>query len=336
MSAFPQVVYIDGFAGPGRYSNGEEGSPIIALKAALKYGDWITGDSVFLFVEKEQDRADMLKAVVNDMDLPGHFDVRVISGSTFDAELTGFIDNLTRSVPIFAFIDPFGWTGIPFSSIRKILTSPHCEVLVNFMYEHVNRFISMPDQTANFDELFGTTAWRKLIDLSNPDERRQEAHDLYMRQLQSSAYARYARSFEMKNVGNRTNYYLFYATNSPLGLKKMKEAMWKVDPSGDYTFSDATNFSQFVLFDNAPRLEILKAQMVNKFQGKEATIQEIEEYVIAETAFRETHYKKILKEIEQSRPAGLEVVDPLPTRRKGTYPNPQMRIRFAPKQSELS
>ena len=334
-SSFPRIVYIDGFAGPGRYSNGEDGSPIIALKTALRYADRIKGDMSFLFVEKAQDRADMLRSVVNTLDLPGHFNVCVISGSKFDIELTSFIDSLTRPVPIFAFIDPFGWTGIPFSSIRRILTSPNCEVLVNFMYEPVNRFINMPEQSDNFDALFGTTDWRKLIDLSDPDERRQESHDLYMRQLQHSAHARYARSFEMKNVGNRTNYYLFYATNSLLGLKKMKEAMWKVDPSGGYTFSDATNFSQFVLFGNEPRLEILKAQIINQFQGKEATIQEIEEYVIAETAFRETHYKKILKEIEQSRPAGLEVVDPLPTRRKGTYSNLRTRLRFASKQGEL-
>ena len=32
---FDGVIYIDGFAGPGRYKQGEDGSPIIALKAAI-------------------------------------------------------------------------------------------------------------------------------------------------------------------------------------------------------------------------------------------------------------------------------------------------------------
>jgi len=33
-STSPQrVFYIDGFAGPGRYSGGEDGSPVVALKA---------------------------------------------------------------------------------------------------------------------------------------------------------------------------------------------------------------------------------------------------------------------------------------------------------------
>jgi hypothetical protein len=33
LSGFERVIYIDGFAGPGRYSGGQEGSPIFALKA---------------------------------------------------------------------------------------------------------------------------------------------------------------------------------------------------------------------------------------------------------------------------------------------------------------
>ena len=39
----------------------------------------------------------------------------------------------------------------------------------------------------------------------------------------------------MRNAAGITDYYLFYAANSPLGLKKMKEAMWKVDVSGEFT-----------------------------------------------------------------------------------------------------
>jgi three-Cys-motif partner protein len=34
MSWKPRVVFLDGFAGPGRYEGGEPGSPIIALESA--------------------------------------------------------------------------------------------------------------------------------------------------------------------------------------------------------------------------------------------------------------------------------------------------------------
>ncbi len=329
-SAFPYIRYIDAFAGPGRYSDGEDGSPIIAIKTAMKYRHLIKGRLSFLFLEKRQDRADMLRRVVEEIKIPSHFDVKVVDG-TFDEEIANFVDKQAGMVPIFAFIDPFGWTDIPFSSIRRILTSPHCEVLVNFMYEGINRFISLPEQADSFDELFGTENWREINKLSDPNERKQEFHNLYMHQLQSSAYAKYVRSFEMKNIRNSTEYYLFYATNSLLGLKKMKEAMWRVDPSGDFTFSDATNQNQLVLFEKGPRSDILRAQIIDQFHGQEATVQEIEDFVIEKTAFRETHYKKVLKEIEHAYLARLEVINPPVTRRKGTYRDPSMRLRFAPK-----
>ena len=56
----------------------------------------------------------------------------------------------------------------------------------------------------------------------------------------------------MRNERNASDYFLYFASNNRLGLAKMKEAMWKVDPAGGFTFSDATNFDQAVLFQPEP------------------------------------------------------------------------------------
>ena len=73
-------------------------------------------------------------------------------------------------------------------------------------------------------------------------------HDLYQRQLLQAAGADFVRSFAMRNERNTMDYFLFFATNNELGLEKMKEAMWRLDESGTYTFSDATDPNQSVLF----------------------------------------------------------------------------------------
>ena len=52
---------------------------------------------------------------------------------------------------------------------------------------------------------------------------------LYRSQLVDLAGLKYVRTFEMVNEGNRTEYVLFFGTNSSEGLSKMKQAMWKAD-----------------------------------------------------------------------------------------------------------
>lgn len=332
---FPQILYIDGFAGPGRYSKGEDGSPVIALKAAMNAAIPSTCKAFYLFVEKDQARADMLESIVQHLGVPAHLRVKVAGGQTFEAafeELMGKYRVAGRPVPpTFAFIDPFGWTGKPFSAIREILSHQHCEVLVTFMYEEINRFIAHPDQADNFDRLFGCGNWREAIGLAAPAARRRFLHDLYLAQLQSDdgAAASFVRSFEMRNDSDVTDYFLFYATNSLLGLRKMKEAMWKVDPDGEFRFSDATNQDQLVLFGREPAHDILRRQLRERFGGHEVTVTEVEHFVLAETAF--VNFKQEgLRPLEMANPPAVTAVDPPARRRRGTYADPLLRLRFAP------
>lgn len=57
------------------------------------------------------------------------------------------------------FIDPTGWTGYPLQKITPLLKL-RGEVLINFMSDHINRFIDdpRPNIAQQFDDLFGG-AW---------------------------------------------------------------------------------------------------------------------------------------------------------------------------------
>ena len=330
---FPEVMYVDGFAGPGRYSNGEDGSPIIALRAALDQRPRITATIRFVFIEKREDRARVLREIVGDIPVPANFHVEVAAGESFETAfgriLKSYATKGRSPPPIFAFIDPFGWTGASFAIVREILAHRSCEIFVTFMYEEITRFLGHPDQPRNFDAFFGTPDWREGIDLPDPHRRNRFLHDLYLRQLREAAKAKYVRSFEMRNERDGVDYYLFHATNSVRGLQKMKEAMWKIDEAGEFRFSDATDPDQLVLFQKEPDFDALARQVLARFGGREASVQEIEEFVLAETAFRETHYKvQVLKPLELADPPKVEVVDPPPGRRRGTYPRPSLRLRF--------
>lgn len=333
---YPEIMYIDGFAGPGKYSRGEDGSPVIALNAARNQAVPPRTKLRFAFIERDLTRANSLKNFIEISDLPENLQVTVYPGESFETAFIG-IARAYRSEgrplpPTFAFIDPFGWKGVPFRIVQDIMRFTSCEVLVTFMYEEINRFLRLPNQEWNFDEFFGTRDWREGIGLSDPRKRNRFLHDLYLRQLKQAAGAKYVRSFEMRNERDVVDYYLFHATNHILGLARMKEAMWKVDETGEFLFSDATDPGQLVLFEKEPRFEFLRNQILERFVGRVASVREVEEFVLAETAFRERHYKvQVLKPLELAIPPLIEPVDAPPKRKRGTYGDPSLRLRFLSK-----
>ncbi len=327
-----RVVYIDGFAGPGRYKGGEEGSPIIALNAALGQKQPITTEVIFEFIELEKPRAEHLESEVDQLQLPDNFKVEIVP-ERFDDRLGGILDMLDEQkatmAPAFAFIDPFGFAQTPFSVVQRLMENPKCEVLINFPYESTNRFLGHQDHPDTFDGLFGTPDWRAALDIDVPAERRRFLHDLFLRQLKEAAGIKYVRSFQMSDKGNRTEYFLFFGSNHLTGLRVMKDAMWNVDPSGQFQFSDFTNPNQPVLFDPDPDFESLKNLILEHFADRDSTVEEIREFVLAETPFKASHYKRhVLKALEDEDPPGLEIVKS-PRKRHGTYPDGTV-IRFLP------
>src|SRR5262245_51711077 len=104
-----RVLYIDGFAGPGRYRGGEDGSPIVAIKAALQHPRRIPAEIVYVFIEADAEREANLRRELANLLVPSniHVDVR---HSTFDETLTEMLDQMERSggspPPTFAFVDP--------------------------------------------------------------------------------------------------------------------------------------------------------------------------------------------------------------------------------------
>jgi len=323
---FPRIVFVDGYAGPGRYSKGEDGSPIIAIKAALEQPRPIQAKVDFHFIELDERRSEHLKSEIAALTLPPNTSATVYGKRSFqDAfpEVWGKYAGRTRP-PTFVFIDPFGFK-IPFSYVAEIVQTQGCEVLITFMFEEINRFLAQEHQPENFDSLFGCPDWRDGVSISDPKARLKFLHDLYQRQL-LQAGAKFVRSFAMRNERNAMDYFLFFATNNQLGLKKMKEAMWKVDEGGTYTFSDATDPKQSVLFSDEPDRHLLKKMIVEKFSGIEAAVFQIEQFVVCDTPFRETHYKKVLQALETD--GDIIPINAPATRRRGTYADENLRLRF--------
>src|SRR3990172_3271456 len=74
------INYIDGFSGPGIYSKGELGSPIIALNVANNHTTELKGKLNFLFIDEREDRTANLNEEIEKLKLKPNFNFRVITG----------------------------------------------------------------------------------------------------------------------------------------------------------------------------------------------------------------------------------------------------------------
>ncbi len=327
-----RIIYLDGFAGPGEYEGGEFGSPIIAIDIfrSHTYAAVRNREVLFLFIEQDHARCEHLRQLLAQRTLPATANYQIFEGN-FDETLTGLLkqleDQQSRLAPTFALIDPFGFSHTPMQTITRLMRHPKCEVLITFMYEEINRFLDADytNKAAQYDALFGTKEWRTITQTAaTSQERRNKLHNLYQDRLKQVAGVRYVRSFCMRNQHNATDYFLFFGTNNLRGMEKMKQAMWKVDSSGTYEFSDFSNPYQPWLLSHLDD-SVLQRTLSNQFNGQTVSVEEVKEYVIAETPF----YKFSTEALKPMEATGrIIVISTDPKRRKGTFAEGKTRIRF--------
>ena len=140
-SAEKRVVFLDGYAGRGRYEDGSPGSAERIMKIAQHQFATANLAWTCFFVEQDDESAAALSAVVAEHRVNG-VDARAHHGDVadiVDEVLTG-----ANGLPLFLFLDPTG-LGLPYDVLVRLLTEkrrelwPPTEVLLNFSLEAVRR-----------------------------------------------------------------------------------------------------------------------------------------------------------------------------------------------------
>ncbi len=326
-----RINYIDGFAGPGEYSGGEKGSPIIAIESAMAHVDQGTLDSSvevnFIFVERKKRFADHLRSQLSSLNPPSQFKISVVDGEFSDVIGGKILDQLEqddkRLAPTFAFVDPFGFSGIPFDLMARILKYPRCEVFINVMVEFINRFLEHPNEAVyqHFPVTFGTD---EVLQIPNRAGRRaDQILSLYRKQLAN--HAKFVGQFDMRGKKDQQTYSLFFASNDSTGFLKMKEVNWSLDKASGSQFSDAFA-TQSALFE-AMGVECLWDEMLDEFRDQTVEMSEVDKFVIEKTDFLPMHARTILTEREAQNDISVIAKDRY-KRRKGTFKADKVQIRF--------
>ena len=316
-----ELLYLDGFCGPGEYTDGEPGSPIIALEVASDHIGELDADITFWFIDHRADRVQHLEGKLAEHRWPGNFSVEVNCGEFEDVfQRKHDVSSEAFSLPpTFAFLDPFGFSGMPFDLIARLLACPRCEAFINLSVDSINRFLDHPNDKIRSYILQAFATERVLAVPEQAGDRVEAFRMLYQEQLEG--VARFVRFFEMRDQRNHVPYYLFFATNHPLGFAKMKDAMWKVDPDGDFTFSDKTDPHMETLFSADCTADV--ALLLEATFGALGSVKsdDLLSYVASETPYLEKHARSALKRLEtDGRILVNETKADGKPRKRGTFP----------------
>lgn len=304
----PKIGYFDGFAGRGEYADGALGSPILALKLADDLSDHFNKLMCF-FIEKDQDNFKNLEHVLK-REEPNIKNLQRIEIQKENDEFANVIDGIFANIqkghiliPSFFFVDPLGFSGIPFNIITRILSNPKTEVFFTFMVRDIARFIQLPELEETFNYMFGTPKWKNVLESSQKPE--IALINLYRQQLHEIAGVKYSWAFRVCTSEKiQTLYYLIHATNNFKGHSVMKEIMFKQSAQGDFAYlgpQDVTARIQMKLFD-INSINELKKYLLTRFKGKSISYAKIQEEVCtpwySEPPYVNTHFNQALKALE--------------------------------------
>ncbi|HEY1979296.1 MAG TPA: three-Cys-motif partner protein TcmP [Xanthobacteraceae bacterium] len=229
------IAYVDGFSGPweskkGDYSDTSFMIAIQVLREAQRKIEEQTGARrkvKCFFSEKDATAYRQMAAAVACFNRPDErFEIRTSHGEFVDAvnEISAFVG---RSFPLI-FIDPTGWTEYPFPKIAPLFAPGKCEVIINFMYGHISRFISHPDEkiTASLDPILGGPGWKDRLD---PLMKPGLAVELLFREtLKAAGKFDHVVSTKIdKSTEERPHFFLAYGTKNRSGLKAFRETEYE-------------------------------------------------------------------------------------------------------------
>lgn len=231
-----RFVYIDAFAGPWGaksedLSDTSFGRALSVMRTCqlklAKNGRQVPMHAVFF--EKDRKRAARL------MQYAKLHSSASLTIDAFNADFMSNVDAVAGALRdddfAFALIDPTGYKEIAPARLAPLLKKRGVEVLINLMWDFINRFWSHSQECSKLDEIFGVDRH----DLVNGDSLEFDASKLYANRLKMAGGGVGGRlrasTFPVQHAfKDRTHYFLIYATHSPVGLLtfgEIAEATWE-------------------------------------------------------------------------------------------------------------
>lgn len=320
-----RLVIYDGFAGRGRYRDGEDGSPLLMFKRAAEAVDTGRPEAVSIrCVEADRENYLHLTGVMAELSHPAvtiqarHDRFDVVANESVD-HAQRIIRGGGRPPPVFFFADPFGFSGIRMGTLRRLMRVRRWEVLLTFMVRDMRRFLEQPNFEAPLTEFFGGSSWRECAEAQD----REGCLLLRFSQtVRDTGIANFATPFRVfEDERQQTLYYLVHLTNEPLGMREMKKAMIRTSPEMTFWPVTLRPPDQLALDtqDSAPYPE-LQRHLASTYGGMRMSFEELLNTDYPQGLWLEPAYRVAIKDMAARDGGGANIRRDRGKTRTGTEP----------------
>ena len=301
------------------------GSPLISIQTilGLQKSKKITQANVII-IDEYSDNLENIKKILKFKGLPflpsdrinfecGDFDKKINDG------LDSFEKNQNKLAPTFFLLDPFGISGIKLCTIKRIMNMEKTEILLNFMYNSLQRWVNHPNEKIQniYDEYFGGDEWRKCKG-RYLHEREQKLISIFRNQCKK--FSKYVYPFRLNFPNkNQTYYYLFHLTNHWRGCSLMKDSFAKFNDGKCEYAGEKYQSNLFEPMEEKDKKENFKNQLIDFYKGKTIKCVNIFEGFIDETDLLLSEIKRMLKKLEKEKKIFVKAFDN--RKRRGGFKN---------------
>ena len=222
-----KIAYIDLFAGPGRYKDGTQSTPLKILTNAIEKPD-LRERLVAIFNDKDENNSNVLKNTI--AEIPGIETLKYkpkVFNQEVGEEIVKMFENMNL-IPALFFVDPWGYKGLSLRLVNSVLKDWGCDAIFFFNYNRINMGIDNEAVKEHMQALFGEEQAIALRNKLRGNSSRQRELLIIEELCQAlKAYgSRYVLPFRFKNdKGKRTSHHLIFVSKDFRGYDIMKDIM---------------------------------------------------------------------------------------------------------------
>ncbi len=294
------ITFLDGFAGPGEYTNSPESSPAIAMTQAMRSEVVSYGTRTRLvFIEDDRRRAEHLKSLLDRRfprsSRPAGLVSRVHHGKCGDLYEPAIVEVGGWAGPVFANLDGWG-ADTNYEIVRRIAQQQSSEVLVTFKDQFFIRFANGEQEAG--ERVFGHSDWRSVDQHLTPDKKPFLLR-LYRQCLHDAGFP-HVLTFEMIDEGGQS-LHLFFGTTNEVAVQKFKDGLWEVDGIAGQRFRDPRDPKQMSFDILRPDFTPLENGIIELLEARDHNLAELCRYALLETIYKDTHVKPVVDLLLQHR-----------------------------------